>query len=491
MSQGLTLAFSTRTPGPHIARYIRHLRRTCGVANLQILYRVNPGRWPLSELYNQFLAEAAYPVVCLLHDDLRFARNAGWGRRLLQSFARWPAYAVLGPAGGIAVEEHGIYWLKTSDMVGEVKHRIGGKTQRNRYSAPSPEPLEVLVLDGLLLAVHKERIRSRFDERLRGFHFYDVAFSLAQGLNQALNQGLHQPTDQQSGKCAALTGLGVTHLSGGNNNHLFFAQRDAFIGLYRSVLPRRLRPDLRLGPLPLPSKQALKVLVVIRWSDARLGIESLVQGLQRSAYRQLELLVLNGTGLPLPARVAGLAITGSWAEANSTLIGYLSASKADLVLFLDQRVQPLQDWLPTMAGDFQAHPQLGTLGVRLHYPDTHLVAHNGLEIFHHPDGRPDVAIRGIHTAYPYRNALEWVPAGSQAQVLMLRRTLFLSLGGFAGQSWVPGLELNLLAAAAGWRNAVDSRLAGYLLDEDAGSEAEYQAFLRDFARWYQAHQQRI
>lgn len=479
MSQGLTLAFSTRTRGPHIARYIRHLRRTCGVPNSQILYRVNPGRWSLSELYNQFLAEAAYSVVCLLHDDLRFARNAGWGRRLLQSFARWPEYAVLGPAGGVAVEEHGIYWLTSSDMAGEVRHRIGGKTQPNPYSAPSAEPLEVLVLDGLLLAVHKDRIRSRFDERLRGFHFYDVAFSLAQGLAQP------------GGKCAALTGLGVTHLSGGNNNHLFFEQRDAFIGLYSSILPRRLRPDLRLRPLPLPGKQDLKVLVVIRWSDERLGIAGLVRSLRRSAYRRSELLVLNGTGQPLPPRVAGLAATGSWAKLNSTLIGCLRASKADLVLFLDHRVQPLQDWLPTMVSDFQVHSRLGTLGVRLHYPDTHLVAHNGLEIFRHPDGRPDVAIRGIHTPYPYRNALEWVPAGSHAQALMLRRELFLTLGGFAGQSWLPGLELNLLAAAAGWRNAVDSRLAGYLLDEDAGSEAEYQAFLRDFAPWYQLHDRRI
>ena len=50
MRPGLTLAFSTRAPGPRIGSYVRHLRRSCGLEQVEILYRVNPGRWSLPEL---------------------------------------------------------------------------------------------------------------------------------------------------------------------------------------------------------------------------------------------------------------------------------------------------------------------------------------------------------------------------------------------------------------------------------------------------------
>lgn len=480
MSPGLTLAFSTRSAGPQLVRYLRHLRRSCGVERLEILYRVNPGRWPLSTLYNDFLAAASHEVVCLLHDDLRFARGSNWGRRLLEAFARWPEYAVLGPAGGLAIPDSGIYWTAMNEMVGEVRHRLQGRLQLQRYSAPSDEPLDVLVLDGLLLAVHRRRIAQGFDERLRGFHFYDMAFTLAQSL---AHQG-----PAATGKCGALTGLGVTHLSGGNNNHLFFEQRDAFVALYGAVLPRQLRPSLRLRPLRVRSRGP-QVELLLRWPADQPEPAELIQRLQDSAYSPLRLRVLNGTGRSLTADVPELRAGGSWAQLNGLLLELLKTSAAELVLLLDSRVMPLQDWVPAMVANFTAQPRLGTLGVRLHYADDHLVAHNGLTLFRHPDGRPDVAIRGIHTPYPYRNALEWVPAGSAAQALMLRRELFLKLGGIAGQDWLPGLELNLLAAAAGWRNAVDSRLAGYLLEEDPADEVDYRRFLQYFAGWWRARPQ--
>jgi hypothetical protein len=37
---------------------------------------------------------------------------------------------------------------------------------------------EVCVIDGLFIAIHRKRISKTFDEKLKGFDFYDISFSL-------------------------------------------------------------------------------------------------------------------------------------------------------------------------------------------------------------------------------------------------------------------------------------------------------------------------
>ncbi|HEY9842739.1 MAG TPA: glycosyltransferase [Candidatus Obscuribacterales bacterium] len=474
MRSGLTLAFSTRARGPHIGRYIRHLRRSCGLERVEILYRVNPGSCSLAELYNGFLDQAAHEVVCLLHDDLSFCRGSGWGWRILQAFARWPDYAVLGPAGSVSLDSEGLFWLPLEEMVGEVRHKLAGHASHNRYSERFARPLDVLVLDGILLAVHRGRIRTRFDTRIPGFHFYDMAFSLGQSLAHQRGEG---------GRCGVISGLGVTHRSGGGLSPPFVKARHEFLALYGSVLPRRIRPELHLRPLA-GVENGPPVQIVIRYDTPEISLSALLQRLKTSAYRHYQLLVCNATDQVLPADIQVLETPDlhSWSALNQILLQHLAGSAATYVLLLESSVLPLQDWLPAMVLDFRRQPRLGTLGVRLHYPDTHLLSHNGLQIFYHPSGQPDVAVRGIHSPYLYRNALEWVPAGGFAAALMLRRELFIQLGGLAGQDWVPGLELNLRAQAAGWRNAVDSRLVGYRLAEEAVTEADYRRFLQIFAK---------
>lgn len=454
MQAGLTIAFSTRRFGPEIGRYVRHLKRTCGIQSVEVLYTVNTGQQSLSELYNHFLRMARHDIVCLIHDDLRFARRRQWGRQLVESFAKNPDFAVFSPAGSVSLEAHGVYWEPLQEMAGSVSHRIGGKLVENLYSESFNAPLPALVLDGLMLAIHRRRITTRFDERITGFHFYDLAFSLNQSLAYARGEG---------GRCGVLTNLGVTHLSGGDTGPAYQQARRHFRQLYSSVLPAHIRPDLQLKPLQ-GLQTGPKVLALI-WSEIPAG-SGLIQRLQTSAYRPLDIQVLKPDL--------------SWPDIQRELWQRITSSDAELILLLNGSVLPLQDWLPAMVRNYRQVPALGSLGVRLHYPDTHLLRHNGLQLFYHPDGRPDVAFKGIHSPYTYQNKLEWRPDGSPAEVLMLKREDFLSLEGLKGQDWVPGLELNLKLKAQARPNAVDSRLAGYWLgrDEDEQSaETRYQAFL--------------
>lgn len=487
MPAGLTLAFSTRAKSPRLGRYIRQLKHSCGVERLEILYQVNPGSKSLSSLYNQFLEQASFDVVCLVHDDLVFARQSAWGRQILQAFARYPEYAVFSAAGSVALESQGIYWDPPSNMLGQVIHRLQGKDQLSAYSAAQQQPLEALVLDGLLLAVHRQRLSTAFDERLGGFHFYDLAFSLGQSLAAQRGEGE---------RCGVLSRLKPTHLSIGRPSEAYEQAREQFLRLYQAVLPCRLRPELNLVALAGQIRQAAapELEILIWHHQAQVSPHALLQRLQSSSYAPVCLKLFSQLPLtfaPLPfAENPQFEIVQtaaqSWAELNPLLLEHLSQSQAEYVLLLDSQVLPLQDWLPQLLLNFRRQPELGTLGLRLHYPDTHLLYHNGLKLIKLPNGLLDVSFRGIHSPYSYQNALEWNPEGSASHALMLRSRLFIELGGLAGQSWIPGLELNLKARQAGWRNAVDSRLVGYWLAPEADeglAQHEYAQFLDDFQGW--------
>ncbi|MGV3525717.1 MAG: glycosyltransferase [Candidatus Sericytochromatia bacterium] len=457
---GLTLVISTRQAGPAFSAYLRHLRRTAGVARLQILVALNPGRESLSSVYQRLLEQARYAVVCCLHDDLRFARTSHWGRQILRAFAAHPDYALLGAAGSLSLNAEALYWLPLEEMLGQVTHRVGGRLQHNAYSARASCPLEALVLDGLLLACQRERLAVGFDQRLSGFHFYDLALSLGQSLAAQAGQG---------GRCGVLTGLRVTHLSGGSYGAAFEKARQHFLSLYGPVLPARLRPDLQMRAQPLQAASPLPITLILRQHPAGLPPQTLWQQLG-----------------PVAQRRVFKAEHASWEGSQAMLETLLADTLQPYVFLLDSRVQPLQNWLPALLQVMEQHPRLASLGVRLHDPETHLLCHNGLQGFVHPNGLADVALRGLNTPYGYRNALEWDSLGGWAHALLLRRKAFDQVGGLQGPDWVPGLGLNLRLRQAGWRTAVDSRRVGYWLGpDDPGGESEYRQFLRDFQVWLQ------
>lgn len=449
--RGLSLAFSTRRRSPALGRYVRHLRRTAGVRRLQVLVQVNPGRQSLPEVYNGFLAQARHETLCLLHDDLRFARNRRWGRQILQAFARHPDYAVFSAAGSVSLDSHGVYWLPPQDMLGRVSHRLGGKIYPSTYCPEFATPLPALVLDGLLLALQRARLQARFDEALPGFHFYDIAFSLQQAL-----------AAQQQGApgCGVLTRLGLTHLSPGRPDAAFEALRQRFCQRYAAALPARLPlPPRYTSQLPglAPTTPPPRVALWLWHHQPDSDPEALRQLFAQSALPPQEVCLFAQTSCPPFG--GPLQPVADWADLQQALLAQAAASTAEYLLLLDTRVWPWQDWLPALLRRFRQHPQLGLLGVRLHYADTGAVYHAGLAWVLDQGVPVDVALRGIHSPFGYRERLEPGLLGCSG-VWMLRRQHFIDWGGWYGSAWLPGFALGRRARAAGWDCAVDGQLAG-------------------------------
>ena len=79
----------------------------------------------------------------------------------------------------------------TDDRYGQVMHRQGLRSWVSRYSDLLGDKLqEVCVIDGLFMAVNRNRITKRFDENLNGFHFYDIDFCLNNFLDKKTKIGV-------------------------------------------------------------------------------------------------------------------------------------------------------------------------------------------------------------------------------------------------------------------------------------------------------------
>ncbi len=353
--QGLTLVVSSRRRNAALAKTLRHYVQRSGLspAQIQILPFENPGRQGLSALYNQALSQAAFDVVCFLHDDLHFLRGARWGEQVLKAFQDTD-FAALSAAGSVSLEAHGVFWQPREHMVGRVKHRLPRPARHRQlydsfYSGAFEQPLPVWVLDGLFLAVHRARLAFSppFDEDY-AFHFYDLAFALRQ-------------SQARPGSCGVLTRLQIVHHSVGQPNADYEAARQHFIRKYAAALPGFLPPhplppvrtQRVLPPTPLP-QHAFEDLWKASAAQCAAWCAAVVP-------EQCYWLVAAPFQWPAPQ----LQDQGLWALHDEW-----------------QRAQALVPW--------------GLLAPRLHYADTHLLFQGG---FHKtPQGWLE---QGAHQPYAY------------------------------------------------------------------------------------------
>jgi hypothetical protein len=155
--------------------HVKQLKKSFSHPKTQILVYENNGEYSLSQLYNKGLDESVNDVVVFMHDDIDI-ETTGVTNKLLRLFDTHPEHGIIGLAGTDDLV-NGMWWQKREKMYGQVKHEHLGKVHRNNYSGTFGDSLkDVVIVDGLFIAVHKKRIMERFDEEFPGFHFYDIPF---------------------------------------------------------------------------------------------------------------------------------------------------------------------------------------------------------------------------------------------------------------------------------------------------------------------------
>jgi hypothetical protein len=221
----ITIGFSTRE---HNQNYIDYIQKTCMFKEVEIIEKVNKGTQSLSEVYNEIINESSNDVVVLIHDDLEFDTK-NWGDKLLKGFQKNPEFGIVGLAGTKFLPSNAKWWTVSSTMYGIVNHKQNGKKWTSIYSADLGQKFEdVVITDGLFIALDKTKIKHKFDETIPGFHFYDLGFTLKNYLDGV--------------KVGVTTMVRVTHLSIGETNTQWEKNRQDFETKYQNQLPINILP---------------------------------------------------------------------------------------------------------------------------------------------------------------------------------------------------------------------------------------------------------
>lgn len=216
----ITIGFSTRKNN---SEYIDYLQKTSMYKEVQIIQKINDGSKSLGQVYNEILDEATYDVVVLCHDDLEFDTK-NWGEKIIKQFQKNPEYGILGLAGTKFLDTNSKWWEVPNTMYGIVNHKHRGKKWTSTYSKDLGNKIEdVVLVDGLFLAINKNKLKHKFDQEIKGFHFYDLGICLPNFLSDV--------------KIGVIFDVRVTHLSIGQTNQEWENNRISFSQRYSNVLP--------------------------------------------------------------------------------------------------------------------------------------------------------------------------------------------------------------------------------------------------------------
>lgn len=219
----ITIGYSTRKSNPEFHQY---LQLSSGLKDIQVIEKVNNGEKSLSKVYNEILDESINDIVILCHDDIYFDTKK-WGEKIIKHFNN-TNFGILGVAGSTCLPKSGMWWENTSKMVGIVNHEHNGKKWESKYSQDlSNEIKKTVIIDGLFISLSKSRIKSKFDETVSGFHFYDVNFCFQNFLDN-VNIGV-------------LFNIRVTHKSIGQTNQEWENNRVLFSNKFESLLPQEVK----------------------------------------------------------------------------------------------------------------------------------------------------------------------------------------------------------------------------------------------------------
>jgi len=228
----ITIGFSTKKIDPE---FVEYLRKSSGNPKVEIIPFENPGTHSLSEAYNIILEKSSNDIVVLCHDDIYFDTK-NWAQKLVKHFKRNPDYGILGVAGSVKIPESGMWWEEPVKMRGIVNHEHEGKKWESKYSTSIGNQIDdVVLVDGLFIAVKKSNIQKTFDEEVKGFHLYDVDFCTRNFIEDV--------------KVGVVYDIRVTHLSIGQTNEQWEENRKIYAEKYKDSLPLKVYDEFKNRPL--------------------------------------------------------------------------------------------------------------------------------------------------------------------------------------------------------------------------------------------------
>ena len=207
--------------------YVKHVKKMFSQPDTEINIYENDGISSLTEIYNIGLEDSKNDLVVFMHDDL-ILETPNMTPKIVKMMGSHSInssrYGIVGIAGTDKLSS-GMWWQNRENMYGVVGHIHEGKRHVNHYSKGvfNEKLKDVVTVDGLFFIVHKKRIKKKFNEDFKGFHFYDISFCVENYL-----EGV---------KIGLTTKFSVTHKSIGIPNKQWEKNKLFFEALYDKNLP--------------------------------------------------------------------------------------------------------------------------------------------------------------------------------------------------------------------------------------------------------------
>ncbi len=155
------------------------------------------GKMGICEVYNKGLAQAKYNILCFMHEDL-LIKTENWGPIVADIFKTNPEFGLIGIAGGQYKSMAPSSWYCYEQEAPELlnynliqRYKYIDKSTSREFANPTDHKLvEVATVDGVWFCCTRSAANSYTfnQELLKGFHGYDLDFSL--GIGQSFKVGV-------------------------------------------------------------------------------------------------------------------------------------------------------------------------------------------------------------------------------------------------------------------------------------------------------------
>jgi hypothetical protein len=191
----------------------KNIQNTIGVEHEVVAIDNLVKKYSLTHAYNEGAAQAKYPYLCFLHEDILF-HTQNWGQLLIDHLSE-KSISLVGILGCLVKTQSpsGVYIpIGHLNRVNQLQRRKDDGTDHYIENPFNETYSQVATVDGMFLAVTRQNHSNYpFDEHtLTGFHAYDIDYSLGQAKN---------------GKIAVVYDILIEHFSyGGNTRQWIDAQ---------------------------------------------------------------------------------------------------------------------------------------------------------------------------------------------------------------------------------------------------------------------------
>jgi GT2 family glycosyltransferase len=478
----ISVVYSTRKTN---TEFKSHIKKTIGVKDYEVIEIVNNGEMSLTEVYNQGLKSSKFEIVVFSHDDVILGDN--WGKKLIKHF-NTSDYGILGKAGTTDLSETGRWWDDQTKMVGIVSHSHNGKTWENRYSNNFEDNIiETVLLDGLFFAVNKKRIKTNFDENIKGFHFYDVDFTYNNHLNGV--------------KVGVIFDFKIIHKSIGMTNDEWEKNRLQFVEKYKDRLPYKIKPEIKFEPVfNKQLKEHPKVSIIIP-TKGNVGLlkQCINSIFDVDGYTMFKIYIADTGSTPEEINEIKDFISKinthqehcklieydfyNFAVINNDVVEHHVDKDTELLLFCNNDIKLINDTITRMVDVYLKNKKtVGTIGCRLHYADN-TIQHSGIVMFILQNGRTNnqsqmVNIHlnhyGIRSYHTYHQNTKKGVFGNTAAFMMITKKLFNEIGGFNTQykECFEDVELNIQCINKGKENIFVGDAVCYHFESQTRNKSE-------------------